>query len=62
MYEQIIQFLALIGLATCFYLALELFNALYSGFSYLKELKEYKKELKKAKAQVYYFKNFKRGF
>ena len=61
MYEHLFNFFALIGLATTAYFVLELFNLIYNGINYLKDLKEYKKELKRAKAQVYYYNSYRRG-
>ena len=61
MYEHILNFLALIGLGTMAYFVLELFNLVYNGILYLKELREYKKEIRRAKAQIYYMNHIRRG-
>lgn len=61
MCEQAINTLALIGVATCLYLALELYNYIYNKVLYVKEYIEWRKEIKREKARIYKLNAYRRG-
>lgn len=61
MYEKLVETLALIGAATCLYLAIEIYNIISNKIQYWKDVYEYRKEIKHAKAQIYYINRIKRG-
>ena len=61
MEQTIIETLALIGVATCLYLALELYNYIYNKVLYIKDYLEWRKDIQQEKARIYNLNAYRRG-
>jgi hypothetical protein len=61
MYEQAIQTLALIGIVAIFYVAIEIFNAIYNKVLLIQDYLEWKRTVRKEKARIYKLNAYRRG-